>query len=276
MADALRPDRIVVGARDPATARRVLALYAGFTCPKLVVDPPTAEMIKYAANAFLAVRIALSNELANVCERQGIDWYQVAEGIGHDKRIGPLFLRAGAGFGGSCFPKDLAAIAHAAQAAGAPSSLLEATLAHNETQPLETVRMVEDELGSLKGRRIALLGLAFKPDTDDVRETRALPIHKALVAAGAKVVCHDPQGGANFVALEPTATLAKSAEEALRGADAAIIQTEWAEYRALAPAALKAWMKTPVVVDGRRTFDPAVMRKAGIRYRAIGLGRNDQ
>jgi len=270
--DAFQPDRIVVGATSEAAAKRVMDLYASFETKKIVVTPTAAEMIKYAANAFLATKIAFANEMANVCERIGVDWYDVVEGIGPDPRIGPLFLRAGVGFGGSCFPKDVAALAHYSHERGAPSRILDAVLAHNDAQALEVVRMLEAEIGPLQGKRVALLGLAFKPATDDVRETRALPIWQALRAKGAQVVCFDPQGGPNFLKLAPEATLAKSLEDALRGADAAVVQTEWPEFKALRPADIKSWMRAPVVVDGRRAFDARTLRAAGVRYRAIGLG----
>lgn len=273
MKDALAPDRIVVGAIDRRAADVVWSLYAAFSCPKITTDPKTAEMIKYAANAFLATKIAFANEMANVCERLGIDYYEVADGIGHDFRINPHFLRAGVGFGGSCFPKDVAAIAHVARSAGAPSGLLDAVLENNEKQPLVAVRLLEEEVGALEGKRIALLGLAFKPDTDDVRETRALPIWQALTDAGADVVCYDPEARDTFRRLAPEATVVASAQEALTGADGAIVQTEWAELKALPPAKIVAWMRSPVLVDGRRTFDPHAMRAAGVRYRAVGLGK---
>lgn len=268
LADARKPDRIVVGADDDGVAHRVLALYAGLPGERIVVTPRTAEMIKYAANAFLATKIAFSNEMANLCERMGIDWYDVARGIGPDPRIGPLFLRAGVGFGGSCFPKDVAAIAHVGRAQGAPSGILEAVLQNNERQADVAVRMLKEEIGDLRGKRVALLGLAFKADTDDARETRALPLWKALTAAGADVVAHDPRAGPNFAKLAPGVKLAASLDEALVGAEAAVLQTEWREYRDLDPKRLPR-----VVVDGRRTFEPAKVRAAGVTYRAIGLGR---
>ena len=268
MADARKPDRVVVGATDANAAEAVLGLYAGLPGERIAVTPRTAEMIKYAANAFLAVKIAFSNEMANACEKLGIDWYDVVKGIGPDPRIGPLFLRAGVGFGGSCFPKDVAAIAHLSRNVGAPSGILDAVLQNNDRQALVAVDMLRDELGgSLHGKRVALLGLAFKADTDDVRETRALPLWHALAVEGAEVVCHDPKASANFLRLAPNARVAATVDEALRGADAAVVQTEWAEYRALDPKRMPR-----VVVDGRRTFEPAKMREAGVRYRAIGLG----
>lgn len=272
LADAEHPDRVIVGAAAASTADRVWTLYDEFPGPKVSVDCATAEMIKHAANAFLAAKVGLSNEVANLCERIGVDWYGVAQAIGHDARIGGQFLRAGVGFGGSCFPKDVEALARFARTRRAPSGLLDAVLAGNERQPLEVLHLLRREFRSLRAKRVALLGLAFKPDTDDVRETRALPIFRALRRQGAHVVCHDPKALENFRTLVPSVKTASTVEEALRGADACVVQTEWSEYRNLAPARFVAWMRTPVVVDGRRTFDPRTMAEAGVRYRAVGLG----
>jgi UDPglucose 6-dehydrogenase len=270
--DALHPDRIVVGARTKADADLVWPLYSKFTCPKLTVELATAEMIKYAANAFLAVKITTSNEIANLCERVGVDWMKVAEGIGLDARINPLFLRAGIGYGGSCFPKDVAALRAVAKAKASPTPVLDAVTQLNQAQPLRAVDLLRGLVGELKGKRIALLGLAFKPDTDDVRETRALPIHEALTAAGAQVVAYDPKGAENFRRLCPGVRLADSAEDALTGADGAILATEWAEFRKLDPATMRRLMRTPAIVDGRRVLDGAAFMAAGVPYRAIGLG----
>lgn len=271
--DALHPDRIVVGGRGKAP-EMVWPLYSKFTCPKLTVDPPTAEMIKYAANAFLAVKITASNEVANLCEKVGVDWMKVAEGIGLDARINPLFLRAGIGYGGSCFPKDVAALRAVADQAGVETPVLDAVTTLNESQPLRAVELLRELVGDLKGKRIALLGLAFKPETDDVRETRALPIHHALEAAGATVTSYDPKGAENFQRLCPSVRLATSADEALKGADGVIVATEWQEFRTLGPAALKRLMARPAVVDGRRALDGPAFLAAGIPYRAIGLGQS--
>lgn len=273
MRDALHPDRVVIGAGDARSARAVGSLYGRIPSPKVVTDPWTAEMIKYAANSFLATKVALSNELANICERVGVDWYDVAGGIAPDARIGPLFLRAGAGFGGSCFPKDVAAIAHLGRRAGARSGILEAVARNNKEQPEVAVRLLKEALGSLAGKRVALLGLAFKPETDDVRETRAFPIYRALRSEGAQVVVYDPRAVENFRRLAPDAVAGSSMEEALRDADGAIVQTEWPEFRNASLSKVRRLMKTPLIVDGRRTFEPHAMERAGFDYRAIGLGR---
>jgi UDPglucose 6-dehydrogenase len=231
-------------------------------------------MIKYASNAFLATKIAFSNEVANLCEKLGIDVYDVMRGVGYDARIGSLFLRAGAGFGGSCFPKDVSAIAALGKKEGAKSLILEAVLEQNDVQPGRVVAMLKQELGSLKGKRVALLGLAFKPDTDDVRETRALPIYKALKKAGAAVTVYDPQGNSHFAKLAGGRVIsAANARDALKGKDGVIIQTEWDEFKRLSPADFKTLMKRPIVVDGRRTFDPVMFSGTGVVYRAVGLGK---
>lgn len=272
--DARAPDRVVVGADDARTRDRLLELWAKVDAPKVAVDTATAELAKYASNAFLAARVALANEVANLAERAGADSEDVLHIVGLDRRIGPHFLRAGAGFGGSCFPKDLAALAAAERAAGLPDGLLAATLAGNARQPLEVVRILEEELGSLAGRRVALLGLAFKTDTDDVRETRALPIFQALRAKGATVVVHDPLATRNFLALAPDAVAAPTVEAALAGADAAVLQLEHDAYRKVDPRAFAA-LRAKLVVDGRRNFRPADFAGTGVRYRAIGLGRRE-
>ncbi|MEA3137298.1 MAG: UDPglucose 6-dehydrogenase [Thermoplasmata archaeon] len=273
MHDARKPDRIVVGADDPVARDALLALYTADTCPKVTVDLATAEMTKYAANAMLAIRISASNELANLCAAAGVDWVDVVKGIGLDPRIGPLFLRAGAGYGGSCFPKDVAALRARMRELGMPSRILDATTAVNDAQPAEVVRMAADELGGLKGKRIAVLGLAFKELTDDVRMSRAFPLVEALRASGADVVGHDPAASANFRKAMPDLRVEARWQDAVRGADAVVFQVEWPEYKAIDPVALRGLLRTPLVVDGRRTLDPAKARAAGLRYRAIGLGR---
>jgi UDPglucose 6-dehydrogenase len=272
--DARQPDRIVVGALDEASARAAWALWEGVEAPRLTTDLPTAEFLKLASNAFLAAKVGLANELANVAAEVGVDWYAAAEGIGMDARIGPQFLRAGAGFGGSCFPKDAAALLALSKDLDRRSRILDAVLQGNEAQPREVVRLAKEALGNLKGKRIALLGLAFKADTDDVRATRALPIWQALRRAGADVVCWDPVAGPNFQALAGKGcVLAPSLEAALDGAHGAVVQAEWPHLQALGPQDFVKRMARPLVVDGRRTWDPAAMRAGGVDYRAIGLGR---
>ena len=275
--DALDPDRIVIGGVDAASTASVRALYGWAKCPILETDNATAEMVKYAANAFLATKISFSNEFANLGAALGVDWYVVADAIGHDARIGRRFLNAGVGFGGSCFPKDLKAIAAAARAAGRPLTIAEAALDVNQRQPQEVTKMLEQELGDLQGKRIALLGLAFKPDTDDVRESRAILIAEEAIEAGAEVVGYDPLVKDQFERVLPLVyrqnfRRAKSADEAMRGADAVVIQNESAEFRSLTPARLKKSAKRAFVIDGRRILSPMDFQAAGVKYRGIGIG----
>ncbi len=276
---ALEPDRIVIGALDNKSGDALEGLYAPFKCPKLRVDLRAAEMIKYASNSFLATKISFSNEVANICEKYGVDVYQVMDGVGLDFRINPRFLRAGVGFGGSCFPKDVSALAHAAEDAGVTPAILKAVLEINDRQPYRAVELVEGVLRSLKGKRIAILGLSFKPDTDDIRFTRALPIIEALTGKGAISVAYDPKGMPNFKALTKGKKLnieyANSAREALDGADAAIIQNEWSEFKKLTAMDFKR-MRTPVVIDGRRILDGISLEKAGVTYRGIGWKGNKE
>ncbi|OIR11601.1 MAG: hypothetical protein BEU05_03565 [Marine Group III euryarchaeote CG-Bathy2] len=274
VADALAPDRIVIGAADGMALAKLRELYVGAKCPVLECDPRTAEMVKYASNAFLAAKVSYANEVANLCEAWGIDFATVAEGMGLDDRISPRFLRAGAGYGGSCFPKDVKALRAAAASENLPATMLDATLAVNESQPLLLVAWARDALGSLEGKRVAILGLAFKPETDDVREARAAVVARALLEAGASVVGCDPQAAANFDALCDI-EIAPSAEATLDGADCAILMTEWPEYTTLPPAVFAERMARPLLLDGRRAFDAAAMREAGVEYRAIGLGGSE-
>lgn len=270
--DALHPDRIVIGEYDKRSGDSLMQLYKDVQCPTLRTDLRTAEMIKYASNAFLATKITFANEFANICEKFGIDVYKVMNGVSLDKRISPYFLNAGAGFGGSCFPKDLKAIFQAAKLAGYKSKILESVLDINEAQPLRAVELAEKAVGSLKGKKIALLGLAFKPDTDDVRETRALPIVKELLKKGAKIIAYDPMAMENFKKLirNKYIVYAKSAKSALQNADACIIQTAWNEFKSLISEDFKL-MKKPIIIDGRRTFEePQKLIKKGIIYLGIG------
>lgn len=269
--DCMEPDRIVIGELDRRSGKKLMEFYRKKKCPKLRMGMTAAELVKYVSNSFLATKIALSNEMANICESFGVDVYEVMEGVGLDERINPHFLRAGAGFGGSCFPKDVLALAQVAEAKGARSRILEAVLDQNEEQPRRVVELAEKALGNLEGRRIAVLGLTFKPDTDDVRHSRAAPIIKGLLARGASVVAYDPKGMVNFqreFALD--IKYAGTAAEAMRNVDAVVFQTEWREFRHVHARDFCKLMKKPVVIDGRRTVDPRKLKKAGVRYLAIG------
>ncbi len=252
--DALHPDRIVIGEGDREGGDALEVLYAGHACPKLRCDLRTAEMIKYATNAFLATKVSFANELANLSDLSGVDWDAVVEGLGLDPRINPRFMVPGVGFGGSCFPKDVAALIAAGKRQGYDSIVLSAVLELNERQPIRAVEILEEELGDLAGKRIALLGLAFKAGTDDVRESRAVPIARELAKRGATVVGYDAVAGSNFARAMPGVALAKTVREALRRAHGCIIQSDWPEFRALTGDDF-AGMEKRVVVDGRRTLD---------------------
>ncbi len=266
--DALRPDRIIIGERDEASGDALAALYEPFDCTKLRCDLRTAEMIKYATNALLSTKVSFANELANLCDRFGVDWDEVVKGVGLDPRINPRFMVPGVGFGGSCFPKDVAALVAAGSLQGYDARFLREVLALNDRQPLRAVDILEEELGSLGRKRIAVLGLAFKAGTDDVRESRAIPIVRELEKRGAAVIGYDPVAGANFAKAMPHITQAASVREALKGAHGCIIQADWPEFRKLTTKDFGGMAKR-VVVDGRRTLDRNALG-GGVVYRRIG------
>jgi UDPglucose 6-dehydrogenase len=269
--DSLHPDRIVVGGYDQKSIDFVMQVYEGFDCPKFETDLRTAEMVKYGANCLLATKITFANEMANICEFVGVDVYQVMKGVGMDFRINPAFLNAGVGFGGSCFPKDVNAITAFAKSKGYQPRIMQAILDVNKTQPHRILEIANEKLGGVTDKQIALLGLSFKPDTDDVRYTRALPIAEALISEGAKVMAYDPQATENFKKLtEKPINYVGSAKEALKDADICIVQSDWKEFRELTPADFKGLMKEPVILDGRRTYDPENFKKEGITYYGIG------
>jgi UDPglucose 6-dehydrogenase len=269
--DSLHPDRIVVGGHDQRSIDTVMKVFQGFDCPKFETDLRTAEMVKYGANCLLATKITYANEFANICELFGVDVYEMMKGVGMDFRINPAFLNAGAGFGGSCFPKDVNAITATAKSKGYDPRILNAILEVNEIQPLRVVELAEKSVGSLDQKRVALLGLSFKPETDDVRYTRALPIADALVDKGADIIAYDPKATDNFKKLtDQPISYAESAKEALKDADVCIVQSDWEEIKSLLPSDFKELMKTPLVIDGRRTFDPDTLMENGVEYLGIG------
>lgn len=268
LTDSLHPDRVILGADDSQTAERLRKLYAHLTCPLVETDLRTAETIKYATNAFLATKVAFADEMANICQAMGIAYDEVIEAVTLDPRINPRFLVPGVGFGGSCFPKDVKALVSASMEAGYQAPLLEAVLDQNEVQYLQAVRLLEEELGNLKGKRIALLGLAFKGGTDDIRESRAILLARALLDRGAISVGYDPMANAAFSRAVPDVILLDSLEDALRDADGCILQADWEEFSKIRAEDFRALMTTPVVVDGRRILDPKGMR--GVRFRQIG------
>jgi len=265
--DFMEPDRIVVGAFDEADGDAVESLHRGIDAPVVRSDVASAEMIKLAANAALMTRISFINEIANVCEATGADVVKVAEGIGHDRRIGKSFLRAGVGFGGSCFPKDSLALKQLAANSGYHFQVLNAVIEVNELQKRRVIGKLTQVLGSLRGKRIALLGLAFKPNTDDTREAPAFVLAGRLLAEGADVVAWDPVAHADGLhGVEQVATV----DDAVRGADAVVLVTEWPELADVDWAAVAAGMRTPFFVDGRNMLDPETMRAAGFTYDGIG------
>jgi UDPglucose 6-dehydrogenase len=272
--DFMRPDRVVIGAESDRAFETLRRLYR----PLYLIETPivqtgleTAELIKYSANAFLAVKITFINQMADLCEKAGADVHDVARGMGLDGRIGRKFLHAGPGYGGSCFPKDTLALARTAQELGAPATIVEQTIAANEARKEAMADRVITALGgSVAGRTIAVLGLTFKPETDDMRDAPSLVVVPKLAAAGARIRAYDPQPS-HARQLMPSAThFAGSAMEAVEEADAVVLLTEWNEFRALSPDRLKAAMKGDIILDLRNAWDPAAFRDAGFQYQSIG------
>jgi UDPglucose 6-dehydrogenase len=266
--DFMNPDRIVVGAFDPADADAVAALYDGIEAQIVRSDVNSAEMIKLAANAFLMTRISFINEIANVCEATGADVVKVAEGVGLDRRLGPHFLRAGIGYGGSCFPKDSLALKQLASNSGYHFQLLSAVIEVNELQKRRVIGKLKRHLGPLRGRTVALLGLAFKANTDDMREAPSIVLASRLLAEGAEVRAWDPV--ADGSKLPKGVDIVTSVADAVRGADAAVIVTEWEELRGLASDDVRDSMANPLIVDGRNLLDPDETRRKGFAYEGIG------
>ena len=275
--DFMKPDRVVLGVSSRFARDVMEEVYSPFVRtgkPMIFMDVASAEMTKYAANAMLATRISFMNEIANLCERVGANVDLVRKGIGSDSRIGPSFLFPGPGYGGSCFPKDVKALVRTASAAGAPVQVLEAVEAANDRQKKRLFEKVSKALGTVKGARIAVWGLSFKPRTDDMRESPALVLIDALIEAGATVCAHDP------VALHEARRrlgdaieYAESSYDALRGADALVVVTDWNEYRHPDFERMKDLLRKPIIVDGRNLYDPERMRGLGVTYLSIGRGR---
>jgi len=277
--DFMRPDRVVIGTEPGEGGERALSVLKRLYRPLYLIETPilatsieTAELIKYAANAFLATKITFINEIADLCEKVGADVHDVARGMGLDGRIGRKFLHAGPGYGGSCFPKDTLALARTAQDAGAPLRLVETTIAVNDARKAAMAdRVIAACGGSVEGKTIAVLGLTFKPETDDMREAPSLVLVPRLMAAGARVRAFDPAGIGQARALLPAGLeYAANALDAAADADALVLLTEWNEFRALSPQRLKAAMRGNVLLDLRNVYDPETMRAAGFRYASIG------
>jgi UDPglucose 6-dehydrogenase len=268
--DFMEPDRIVVGSFEPEDAARVAALYDGIETTLVTTDVASAEMIKLASNAFLTTRVSFINEIANVCELVGADVTDVALGVGLDARLGPHFLRAGIGWGGSCFGKDVSALKQLAGNSGYHFQLLAAVIEVNELQKRRLVGKLKAHLGNLRGKTVAVLGVAFKPETDDTRDAPSLVLIGRLLAEGADVRAWDPVAGEGV--LPQGVTLHRDYLEAVEGADAAVIVTEWAQLRGLLADEVRVAMRNPLIVDGRNLLDPADARAAGFAYEGVGRG----
>ena len=271
--DFMRPNRVVIG----AASDQALAILKDLYSPLYLIETPfvlttleTAELIKYAANAFLATKISYINEIANLCEKVGADVHVVSKAMGLDQRIGPKFLHPGPGFGGSCFPKDTAAIAHIAFQKGYRFEIVRAVIKVNQQQRGRMVAKIREALGSLRGKKIAVLGLAFKPNTDDLREAPALEIIPALQKAGARIRAYDPKAMENARTALGNIVYGKDPYDTVKGCDALVLLTEWNQFRNLDLPRLRALLKSPVFIDLRNVYDPGKMKQAGFQYSAVG------
>jgi len=272
--DFLQPDRVVIGDDGDWAGDAVAALYAPLDAPVVRTDIASAEMVKLASNAFLATKISFINEIANVCEETGADVIEVARGMGLDERIGDKFLQAGLGFGGSCFPKDVTALKQLAGNSGYHFQLLNAVIEVNELQKRRVMSKLHKHLGSLVGKRIALLGLAFKPNTDDMREATSLVLSARLQADGANVVAYDPVAEAEARKLIQGVDFAPSAQDCVAGADAVVLVTEWSEFKELDWGKVREAMAGTLLIDGRNALDAEAIRAAGLIYEGIGRTSN--
>ena len=275
IADFMNPHRTVIGSLDRDAANKVAQLHLPLRAPIVITDLRTAEMIKYASNAFLATKISFINEMADLCELVGADVKEVAAGMGYDARIGRHFLDAGLGWGGSCFPKDVEALAYMAKEKGLNPRILNQVMDVNYDRRKAVVKHLEKLLGgSLQGKRIGLLGLAFKPNTDDMRDAPSIDISNTLIAAGAQVRGYDPVARKTAAPLMPAVEICENVYEMAEGCDALVVVTEWNEFKQLDLTKIKKLLKSPVIYDGRNIYDPALMKEMGFAYRAIGRGLN--
>ena len=268
--DFMQPDRVVLGSTDLEAAQQVAELYQALRAPIMITDLRTAEMIKYASNAFLAARISFINEIANICESLGADVREVARGMGMDKRIGPSFLDAGLGWGGSCFPKDVKALAYMAATRGAHPQLLQAVMDINQNQRKRAVTKLQKALGSLEGKTVGVLGLSFKPNTDDIRDAPALDIIRMLLESGAIVQAFDPQAMQASKEAIPALVLRESPYEVAKDANALLLATEWNEFKSLDFDIIKENMRGNVILDGRNIWYGQNLHEKGFTY--IGMG----
>jgi len=276
ISDFMSPDRVVLGSLNREVAEKVAQLYLPLRATIMITDLRTAEMIKYASNAFLATRISFINEISNICEALGADVKEVATGMGYDRRIGHAFLDAGVGYGGSCFPKDVRALTYMAEIKGRHPQLLRAVMEINNYQRRAVVRKLEQALGSLRGKTVGLLGLAFKPNTDDMREAPSVHVAHMLRTAGAHVRAYDPVAMSVAARTVPEVELAQDPYTLAEGCDALVVLTEWNEFKNLDLVRIQNLMNQPVLIDGRNIYDPAMMNELGFHYRGVGRGYEDQ
>ena len=269
--DTLRPDRIVIGAPNQQVAMTLVELYAPLERPMIITDLPSAEVIKYASNAFLAAKISFINAIANLCEAAGADVSQVMKGMGLDSRIGMQFLQAGLGYGGSCFPKDVDSLIHTASRLGYDFKLLRSVVEINRERAAHLVEMMRKAMGPLEDKTVAVLGLAFKPNTDDMREAKSLEVVRALHAAGAQIRAYDPVAMENARSMMPPGVVfCESAFEAAAGADGVTLLTEWNEFKYLNLDRLRGLLRRPLIFDARNLYEPERMRRLGFEYYSIG------
>jgi UDPglucose 6-dehydrogenase len=273
--DFMNPARTVLGSQDYEAADKVAQLHLPLRAPIMITNLRTAEMVKYASNAFLATRISFINEIANICEELGADVKEVSTGMGYDARIGPYFLDAGLGYGGSCFPKDVKALAHMADEKGRHPQLLQAVMDINDDRRRLLVEKIREGVGDFGGKVIGVLGLTFKPNTDDLRDAPALDIAERLLKDGAAVRAYDPVGMPGAAKLMPAIEMAEDAYALAEGADALVICTEWNEFKQLDLQRIKGLLRNPVVIDGRNIYEPFNMAQLGFTYLAMGRGYND-
>ncbi len=273
--DFMNPARTVLGSQDYEAADKVAQLHLPLRAPIMITNLRTAEMVKYASNAFLATRISFINEIANICEELGADVKEVSTGMGYDARIGPYFLDAGLGYGGSCFPKDVKALAHMADEKGRHPQLLQAVMDINDDRRRLLVEKIREGVGDFEGKVIGVLGLTFKPNTDDLRDAPALDIAERLLKDGAAVRAYDPVGMPGAAKLMPAIEMAEDAYALAEGADALVICTEWNEFKQLDLQRIKGLLRNPVVIDGRNIYEPFNMAQLGFTYLAMGRGYND-
>lgn len=269
--DVLNPDRVVLGADEREAAEKVAELYSVMDAPVVITDRRSAEMIKYASNAFLATKISFINEMAQICERVGADVTVVAKGMGHDQRIGSMFLEAGIGYGGSCFPKDVKALAYMAQEADTHPQLLRAVMEINTDQRRRFVHKLQEHLGDLTDRRVGVWGLSFKQNTDDMREAPAVDIIRMIEQRGATVHAYDPAAMDNAKKLLPNTRMCASPYDAVQGADALCVVTPWNEFKQADLGRVAEMMRTPLILDGRNMYDPVDTTAMGFTY--VGVGR---